>query len=104
MNKEIFNELVNWQKSNFPKATAHSKACHLELEVLELKDAIEQNDKEIRLEYADCFMLLFGSAAEKGMTWDDIGAAIQEKMAINKLRIWGEPDANGVVKHIEQTK
>lgn len=46
-------------------------------------------------------MLLFGAAASFGMTYKDICAAVDEKMAINRVRKWGKPDADGVVKHIK---
>jgi len=53
-------------------------------------------------EYADCFMLVFGSAMDYGMTEHDIFEAIREKLEINRKREWGEPDENGVYKHKEQ--
>lgn len=59
------------------------------------------NEVNKRLEFADCFFLLFGAAAADGMSYDDVCAAIQEKFEINLKRQWGKPDANGVVKHIK---
>jgi hypothetical protein len=56
---------------------------------------------ERRLEFADCFLLLFGCAAADGMTFADICQAIDDKMVINRKRNWGKPDENGVVNHIK---
>ncbi len=73
-------------------------------EIKELHEAIITDDKDKRLEFADCFFLLFGAAARDGMTYDDICAAIDEKFEINKKRAWRKPDANGVVRHIKNEK
>ncbi len=54
------------------------------------------------MEFADCFILLFGSAASDGMTYDDIVDAINKKMEINLNRKWGKPDENGIVNHIKE--
>lgn len=55
-----------------------------------------------RLEFADCFIVLFGAVAADGMSYNDIWLAIHEKFEINKSRKWGNPDLNGVVKHVEE--
>lgn len=96
-----FNEIVAWQKETFGKATAQSKIGHLAEEVIELADALKEGLPDRRLEFADCFLLLFGAAAADGMTYDDIVNAIQEKFEINKARVWGKPDEHGIVRHIK---
>lgn len=101
MKKQQFNEISAWQKETFPEATSLSKIAHLREEIRELVDDLKSNNPERRLEYADCFLLLFGSAASDGMTYEDICQAIQEKFEIVKTRRWGKPDENGVVKHIK---
>lgn len=100
MTKEQFEQIAAWQKETFGQATAISKLKHLKYEVEELilDIAIESDQK--RLEFADCFFLLFGAAAADGMTYEDICHAIQEKFEINKTRKWGKPDDNGVVEHV----
>jgi hypothetical protein len=100
MTKTMFKAISKWQQETFGQATALSKVAHLEQEVEELRAAIEYDLPEKHLEYADCFILLFGSAASDGMDYDMICEAINEKMAINRQRKWGNPDANGVVNHI----
>lgn len=102
MTEQLFNEITSWQKETFGSATAYSKICHLEEEVKELKDDLVIQSPNRRLEFADCFLLLFGSAAADGMSYQDIQDAIQEKFEINKKRKWGKPDQNGVINHIKE--
>lgn len=101
MTKQQFEEITAWQKATFGKATSLAKIEHLKEEIEELKIDIVMNADTKRLEFADCFTLLFGAAAAEGMSYYDICSAIQEKHEINKSRKWGNPDANGVVKHIK---
>jgi hypothetical protein len=101
MTKDRFIAITEWQKETFPTANAKSKATHLKQEVDELIHDLETNAADRRLEYADIFLLAFGSAAADGMTYEDIMAAIDEKFLINQKRIWGKPDADGVVNHVK---
>lgn len=100
MKAKQFKEITEWQKETFGEATAKSKVIHLLDEVLELKIDLDNNNPDIRLEYADCILLIYGSAYANGMSYKDICNALDEKMKINKSRNWGEPDENGVVNHI----
>lgn len=111
MESKQFKEVTEWQIKTFGHATALSKIAHLKQEIKELEVAINNEDKtvvlfeaieETRMEFADCFILLFGAAASYGMTYQDIVDAINEKMRINVNRKWGNPDANGVVNHIKE--
>ncbi len=99
MKEEQFKNITQWQRETFPGATPSSKVQHLAEEVQELLSDLLFNHPKRRLEYADCFLLLFGAAAVDGMTYQDICNAIDEKMVINRGRKWGNPDNNGVVKH-----
>jgi NTP pyrophosphatase (non-canonical NTP hydrolase) len=101
MNLEQFEEITKWQKETFGRATALSKVAHLQEEIMELINDLKSNSEHKRLEFADCFILLFGAAAQDGMSYSDICQAIDDKMKINKLRKWGEPKENGVVNHIK---
>lgn len=101
MTEEQFIEVTRWQKETFPKATSLSKMHHLKEEVRELIDDLEANNPDRRLEFADCFLLLYGAAKADGMSYEDICNCIEEKMGICRSRKWGMPDANGVVKHIK---
>lgn len=99
--EKIYNEVVAWQKQTFPKSNAVSKVLHLEDEVKELLESLALNHKDTHLEYADCFILLMGSADAYNLSFKDIVNSIKTKMEINKQRKWGEPNVDGIVKHIK---
>jgi NTP pyrophosphatase (non-canonical NTP hydrolase) len=103
MEKKQFLEIASWQKETFGEATALSKANHLAQEVIELITDLKNNAPEINVkkEFADCFILLFGAADSYGMSYEDICHVIYAKMQINYKRNWGKPDENGVVNHIK---
>ena len=103
MTKKQFAVITQWQDETFPVASVLSKLHHLNDEIAELMQAIEngESDRAIRFEFADCFLLLFGAANKSGLTYDDIKNCIDEKMILNRSRKWGAPDANGVVKHLK---
>ena len=100
MEKKQFEAITKWQDEKFKNATSLSKVAHLVQEVDELRIALTYSDENVRLEFADCLFLLFGAAHKEGMTYEDICNAINEKFEINKKRIWGKADKNGVVNHI----
>lgn len=101
MREKQFLDITKWQEETFGEATPLSKVSHLREEVVELQQALMYNEPNVRLEYADCILLIYGSASANGMSYEDICKAIAEKMEINKNRDWGKPDANGVVKHVK---
>lgn len=101
MTEEQFIEITKWQKETFGEATSLSKLLHLEEEIKEVILDLHTGNKERNLEFADCFILLFGAAASDGMDYSDICNAVETKMAINRKRKWGKPDENGVVNHIK---
>lgn len=101
MTKNQFTDVIAWQLRTFPFSNPLSKISHLTEELEELTSDIKQESPKKILEYADCFILLFGAAAADGMSYDDIVDAINQKMEINKARKWGEPDENGVARHIK---
>lgn len=101
MLQQQFNEITKWQKETFGQATPLSKIAHLAEELSELVADLKSNNPGRRLEFADCFFLLFGAAAADGMSYEDICNAIQEKFEINKKRKWGKPNEQGVVNHIK---
>lgn len=108
MEKLQFDYVIKWQNETFGKATAKSKIAHLRQEVKELQselnwgnnNSIDDNNSTL-MEFADCFILLFGAASSYGMTYEDICKSINDKMEINKQREWGEPDKDGIVNHIK---
>ena len=104
MTKQQFIKIAEWQQKTFGKATALSKINHLQEEVQELKEELQSqfSQEQIRKEFADCFILLFGAANSHGMNYEQIVDCINEKMEINYSRKWGEPGENGVVNHIKE--
>lgn len=104
MTEQLFNEISDWQKQTFGHATPLSKLAHMAEELQELVSDLKNNNPDRRLEFADCFFLLFGAAHADGMSYQDICAAIKEKFDINKARNWGKPDEHGVVKHIKDNE
>jgi NTP pyrophosphatase (non-canonical NTP hydrolase) len=96
-----FYQITEWQKQTFGSATALSKIAHLLEECNELISDLEKDSPDKRLEFADCFILLFGAAAADGMDFEDICKAIHDKMEINYKRKWGKPKENGVINHIK---
>lgn len=96
-----FKRITEWQKQTFGQSTALSKIAHLLEECNELIIDLEKDSPNKRLEFADCFILLFGAAAVDGMDFEDICNAIHDKMDINYKRTWGKPNENGVVNHIK---
>lgn len=104
----LLDDILNWQKHTFPDSYAISKLHHLSQEVPELIEELEYFENgggsinRIRMEFADCFLLLMGSATIAGFSAEDIETMIREKLEINKKRKWGIPDENGVVLHIKE--
>lgn len=104
-----------WSDKVFGKdRNALSGIPHLKDEVRELSEAIdayfnihetatmsELADKihNVKMEYADCFLLLMDSASLFPFTMDAIIKAMHEKFEINKKRQWHPPDHNGIPRH-----
>lgn len=102
MTKELLEQIHKWQKETFIEANAVSKLHHLKKELNELMSEVELETDDSAEEYADCFLLLYGSAMAYGMSYEDILYAIEAKFNKNKARKWGKPDENGVVEHIKE--
>jgi NTP pyrophosphatase (non-canonical NTP hydrolase) len=123
--QNIMNSIAEWSDATFgDKQRNPALLHHLKKEVSELIEAIEkyelhkkvnykkhhsfkttaQNKLEENVfeEYADCMMLLLDSAHHFGISSFDLARFIHKKLEINKARIWGKPDENGVVEHIRE--
>ncbi len=99
--KEIMKDIHDWAFKTFGVINPQPKLYHLKEEVKELIEACDKhNDEEIRMEFADCFILLFNAATVYGLSFDDIKVLMEKKMEINKNRTWKKADENGVSKHI----
>lgn len=82
---------------------------HLQKETEELTEALEEyfnedvneeNWEAMKFEIADCFLLLIDISHKIGMDMPEIVEYSEKKYQINKVRVWGEPDENGVIEHI----
>ncbi|HEV2734883.1 MAG TPA: dATP/dGTP pyrophosphohydrolase domain-containing protein [Longimicrobiaceae bacterium] len=89
---DLLADVVAWQRETFPVATPASVVEHLRREVAELV-----NDPHDAMEQADALFLLAGLAAHTGV---DLADAVRRKLEINRARVWGAPDAHGVVEHV----
>jgi hypothetical protein len=107
-------EVSDWQEKTFPNATSRSAYCHLIEEIVELGITLGLSFPEIAgvvmkskdakagdvgKELADCQMLIFCVSSTEGK---NLYEQTVEKFEVCKTRIWGEPDENGVVKHIKE--
>lgn len=93
----IIREVNEWQAATFPRATPASVVEHLRREVDELvKDPADV------MELADVVFLAVGLAYELDLTVDDLARVVAEKLAINRQRVWQEPDDQGVVEHVRE--
>jgi hypothetical protein len=92
---ELQHAIGEWSEATFDDNSPAPKLHHLKEEVDELLEAPMD-----RAEYADCLILLLDAARKAGIGADELVQAAYQKLEINKRRLWGEPDENGVVKHI----
>ena len=88
----LARDIRAWQAETFPLATPASVSEHLRREAEELSG--EPNNPE---EIADIFHLLVAAAEANGC---DLAAVVATKFAVNQARVWGRPDAAGVVEHV----
>lgn len=93
--QQLQDDIGVFTDKTFGESTPQSKAHHLAEEAMEA--AADPSDI---IEWADCTILLLDAVRKAGFTTDDLYAAVQRKMEINKSRKWGDKDENGVVRHI----
>jgi hypothetical protein len=91
------DDIAAFTQKTFGESTARSKALHLAEEAREAAD-----DPADAMEWADCLILLLDAARIAGFSTDDLYAAAQRKMEINRARQWGQPDGDGIVRHIKE--
>lgn len=120
----LLSQIQAWQKVTFSSATSSSALKHLASELGEAAvataakngldpDQAEDLNEDIleRLvaglekksgkpgpEYADIFFLLAQAAQCDGV---DLTAEINAKLQQNRGRLWGAPQADGIVEHLE---
>ena len=97
---DIMAGVNEWQDKTFPNSTPLSCVSHLNKEVHELiLEVSRRRQSGIEEELADCAILIMGLAGRCGI---DLQFAIHKKMTVNRLRKWGQSDANGVIEHVKQ--
>lgn len=90
----LFREIAAWGNRTFPTSTDRAKLVHLGKELAELE--AEPSSGE---EMADMVMILVHLAHAHNV---DLLAEIRQKFDIVQQRLWGPPDADGVVEHIRE--
>jgi dCMP deaminase len=103
----VLSDVIGWQRDTFPGERLVPAAIHLMREMDELR--ADPSGEE----HADAFMLvmcvldraatikarIIESALRHGV---DILDETERKLAINKAREWGKPDAEGVIEHVRE--
>jgi hypothetical protein len=94
----VAEDILAWQCATFTHRTPHSITKHLLKEAAELH--AEPTDDE---EWADVFFLAVALVQDGTPAAPrDLIGALRAKLAKNKARTWGEPDADGVVEHVAE--
>lgn len=98
---ELEEERYAWSLATFPKASAIGSLNKLRDEVDEIEENIKEGKRDV-MEYADVLMCLFDSARrqENPILIQEIFDAFEQKLEINKKRIWSEND-NGSYSHVK---
>ena len=98
---QLEEERYAWSLATFPKASALGSLKKLRDEVDEIEENIKEGKRDV-MEYADVLMCLFDSARrqENPIPIQEIFDAFEQKLEINKKRIWAEND-NGSYSHIK---
>lgn len=91
--RKLQADISEWAAETFPGQTAESKAEHLLDEAGELL-----KDPTSGEEMADVLILLLNLAQMGDI---DLLQEVHKKMAKNRARQWGPPDARGVYHHID---
>lgn len=101
--QDIIDKIVAVQKVKFPERTVEGMITHLKEEVFELYSSIlAKENHEVCMEFADCFILLFGAAALYGLEADEIKTFIKLKLKVVEGREYGPVNELGYRKHIEK--
>lgn len=93
----VIREVNEWRAVTFPRATPASVVEHLRREVAELV-----NDPTDTSELADVVFLAVGLAYELNLSVSDLARVVADKLAVNRQRVWQEPDEAGVVEHVRE--
>lgn len=90
---QLMDEVHDWAEATFPDRTDASILLKMYSELGE----VMENPTDA-LEHADVFILLLDYAKRNNV---NIGAAIREKLEINKQRKWEMDVGIGVMRHVK---
>ena len=88
----LASAIAVWQSVTFPRSSPASVAAHLVREAAELLA-----DPTDVMQIADVFHLVVAACEQNGVSLADV---VAQKFAENRERVWGPPDAEGVVEHV----
>lgn len=90
--------LSDWQDRTFGQATLESVLAHMREEI----DEVIENPDDL-YEWADMLLLFLGAMSKQGIRFEEVFDKSRDKF-YNVLvhRQWGNPDSNGVVRHIKE--
>lgn len=97
--QDLIDNIAEWSDSVFGTGRNPTAPLH------HLKEEVDETIKEPYddSEYADMLMLILDAYRMKGGNAKELIEYTYNKLEINKnKREWGEPDINGVVKHIKK--
>lgn len=95
-------DVLSWAQQTFPRSTVDATCKHLAKEAAEIAAAYLADEGRERLaeECGDVLLILLHVSARMGIDWYDLLDAATAKLEVNKVRQWGQPDADGVVEHV----
>lgn len=112
--QEFMNQTAKWSDQTFSEGKfIRTRSIpimhHLKKEVDEAINALQkhyehpsiESFEKAKYEIVDCFTLICDCATHFGCNADELLTACFNKLEINKNRVWGKPDENGVVEHIK---
>lgn len=94
---DLEHERLKWSLETFTEATAYSSLLKCEAEIQEIKECLRLRfadvnpiieNSSIAEEYADAVMCLFDSAGRAGISVEQVIEAFENKLEINKARVW----------------
>jgi len=90
-----------WATKKFPLVSAQHSLDHAKEELDELKTDIANGDKPLAaVEAADVIACVITAITKAGITVEELQAAFENKLAINKKRKWRFDEKLGYYKHV----
>jgi hypothetical protein len=103
----LWDEIGEWSNRVFGDETARGPIGPLNHLAREAKEAVSEAEgvatggasDHLEVELSDCLILVFDAARRAGMTPMSLVGTALEKMEVNRGRVMGEPDEEGVIEH-----